>query len=202
MTHSKNEVVHTNKKHPFLTLEHGFLSVAQVTVGMHIERADGTLGTVTAWKLVPGVKTMYNLEVAQDHTFTVGAGQWIVHNCAAGDSQPTRNQMFQQAKRDAGIPTSQSPSRQGWINKSAINNKFIRGGEPARIYEFSAEGGKKYIIEHLFDGGGRGPHFHVGEPKEGVDMFQDGAKYFNLGKDEDYSGILDHYPTDFGGFSR
>jgi hypothetical protein len=25
---------------------------------------------------------MYNLEVAQDHTFTVGVGQWVVHNCA------------------------------------------------------------------------------------------------------------------------
>ncbi len=24
---------------------------------------------------------MYNLEVAQDHTFAVGAGQWVVHNC-------------------------------------------------------------------------------------------------------------------------
>jgi len=24
---------------------------------------------------------MYNLEVAQDHTFTVGDGQWVVHNC-------------------------------------------------------------------------------------------------------------------------
>lgn len=24
---------------------------------------------------------MYNLEVAQDHTFTVGQGQWVVHNC-------------------------------------------------------------------------------------------------------------------------
>lgn len=24
---------------------------------------------------------MYNLEVARDHTFTVGDGQWVVHNC-------------------------------------------------------------------------------------------------------------------------
>jgi hypothetical protein len=26
------------------------------------------------------MKVMYNLEVAQDHTFTVGIGQWVVHN--------------------------------------------------------------------------------------------------------------------------
>ncbi|GAC1666927.1 MAG: hypothetical protein PVS3B3_37880 [Ktedonobacteraceae bacterium] len=28
---------------------------------------------------------MYNLEVAQDHTFTVGSGQWVVQNCG-GDT--------------------------------------------------------------------------------------------------------------------
>ncbi|HEU5378533.1 MAG TPA: RHS repeat-associated core domain-containing protein [Ktedonobacteraceae bacterium] len=77
----RSEVVHTNKKHPFLTLEKGFLPVGQIKVGMHIRRADGRVGIITAWKLVPGVATMYNLEVAQDHTFTVGTGAWIVHNC-------------------------------------------------------------------------------------------------------------------------
>jgi len=82
VTHSKSEVVHTNKKHPFLTVEQGFLPVASVKVGMHVKRADGRVGIVTVWKRVPGITMMYNLEVAQDHTFTVGDGQWIVHNCA------------------------------------------------------------------------------------------------------------------------
>jgi len=58
--------------------------VVSVKVGMHVERADGSIGIVTVWKRVPGITMMYNLEVAQDHTFTVGDGQWIVHNCAAG----------------------------------------------------------------------------------------------------------------------
>lgn len=75
------EVVHTNKKHPFLTVEKGFLPVGQIKVGMHLLRADGRIGIVTAWALVPGVQTIYNLEVAQDHTFTVGSGAWVVHNC-------------------------------------------------------------------------------------------------------------------------
>ncbi|MDQ2886971.1 MAG: polymorphic toxin-type HINT domain-containing protein [Chloroflexota bacterium] len=75
------EVIHTNKKHPFLTVEKGFLPVGHITLGMHVVEADGQVGVITGWKVVPGVKTMYNLEVAQDHTFTVGAGQWVVHNC-------------------------------------------------------------------------------------------------------------------------
>ncbi len=30
---------------------------------------------------------MYDLEVAQDHTFTVGIQQWVVHNCNFGSNK-------------------------------------------------------------------------------------------------------------------
>ena len=86
-TLKKSEVLHTNKRHPFLTMEQGFLPVSRLTLGMHVERANGSVGVVTGWSIVAGAKTMYNLEVAQDHTFTVGDGQWVVHNCGwDGDS--------------------------------------------------------------------------------------------------------------------
>ncbi len=80
-----SEVIHTNQKHPFFTLEHGFVPVGHLHLGMHILRADGNIGVVTGWKVVPGTKAMYNLTVAQDHTFTVGMGQWVVHNTGCGD---------------------------------------------------------------------------------------------------------------------
>jgi hypothetical protein len=76
-----SEVIHTNKKHPFLTVEKGFLPVGQIKLGMHVVEANGQVGRVSGWRMVPGVQTMYNLEVAQDHTFAVGVGQWVVHNC-------------------------------------------------------------------------------------------------------------------------
>jgi RHS repeat-associated protein len=87
VTHAKgakpvSEVIHTNKKHPFLTVEKGFLPVGQIKLGMHVVEADGQAGVISGWKVVPGVKVMYNLEVAQDHTFVVGVGMWVVHNCA------------------------------------------------------------------------------------------------------------------------
>jgi len=82
-----SEVIHTNQKHPFFTLERGFVSVAQLHLGMHVLRADGNVGVVTGWKVVPGTKAMYNLTVAQDHTFTVGVGEWVVHNTAGGNCQ-------------------------------------------------------------------------------------------------------------------
>ena len=83
-----SEVLHTNKKHPFLTKEKGFVPVSRLKLGMHVLEANGTYGVVTGWKIVPGAKTMYNLEVAQDHTFTVGSGEWVVHNCGAGLPKP------------------------------------------------------------------------------------------------------------------
>ena len=90
-----SETIHTNKKHPFLTKEIGFLPVGQITLGMHVLRADGTYGIVTGWKVVSGVKAMYNLEVAQDHTFVVGVGEWVVHNCG---SSPLSQQADLEAK--------------------------------------------------------------------------------------------------------
>jgi RHS repeat-associated protein len=86
-----SETIHTNKKHPFFTEEQGFVPVGQLKLGMHVLRADGQYGLITGWKIVPGVKTMFNLEVAQDHTFTVGIGEWVVHNsgsCNIDSSQP------------------------------------------------------------------------------------------------------------------
>ncbi len=80
-TKSVSEVIHTNKKHPFLTVEKGFLPVGQITLGLHIVEANGQTGIVSGWRVVPGGKTMYNLEVALDHTFVVGMGMWVVHNC-------------------------------------------------------------------------------------------------------------------------
>ncbi len=76
-----SEVIHTNQKHPFLTKEKGFLPLGQITIGMHVLRADGQWGVVTGWKVVAGTQVMYNLEGARDHTFTVGVGEWVVHNC-------------------------------------------------------------------------------------------------------------------------
>ncbi len=85
---SRGEVLHTTSEHPFLTLEKGFLPAGHLSIGMHILRADGGVGIIIGWKIVPGTMVMYNLEVAHDHTFTVGDGQWIVHNMCPSSIVP------------------------------------------------------------------------------------------------------------------
>ncbi len=85
---SLEETVHTTAKHPFLTLEQGWVTAGQLQPGMHVWRADGQIGVVEAVVVVPGAGTMYNLEVSKLHTFEVGLGQWVVHNCNFGSDNP------------------------------------------------------------------------------------------------------------------
>ena len=111
----RSEVIHTNKKHPFLTVEKGFLPVGQIKLGMHVVEANGQTAIITGWKVVPGVKTMYNLEVAQDHTFTVGAGQWVVHNCGITGIADPANQVEGQPNLYKGEQVDvDALSAQGW----------------------------------------------------------------------------------------
>ncbi|MGB8345878.1 MAG: polymorphic toxin-type HINT domain-containing protein [Ktedonobacteraceae bacterium] len=120
VTITTSETIHTNKKHPFFTEEQGFVPVGQLKLGMHVLRADGRYGVITGYRVVPGAKTMYNLEVAQDHTFTVGVGQWVVHNSdTCGNSPGFANQErltdhFERHGGDFGSPfTTESDYEQG-----------------------------------------------------------------------------------------
>jgi len=92
----KGEVVHTTSEHPFFTTEQGFVPAGKLKVGMQVLRADGSVGVVTGWKVVSGTKVMYNLEVAHDHTFVVGEGQWVVHNLCEGG--PLGNNLVQRGR--------------------------------------------------------------------------------------------------------
>ena len=137
-----SEVVHTNKKHPFLTIEKGFLPVGQIKVGMHVLRADGRIGLITNWKLIPGVATMYNLEVANDHTFTVGTGEWIVHNCT-----PIGEGQYDQQMITDFLGTNSSKSAEAQVGLLArsqnvdVNgyNVNIEGGPTGRIGQIDVE---------------------------------------------------------------
>jgi len=44
-----SELIHTNQKHPFLTVEKGFLPIKQIMLGMHVLRADGHCHWAPFW---------------------------------------------------------------------------------------------------------------------------------------------------------
>jgi RHS repeat-associated protein len=76
------ERLETTPEHAFYTEERRWVPAQDLQVGMHIWRADGTMGRVQSVLQVQQRQRMYNLSVAQAHTFFVGDGAWLVHNCA------------------------------------------------------------------------------------------------------------------------
>jgi len=91
------ETVHTTAKHPFLTVEQGWVQAGQLQPGFHILRADGSIGVVEGVQVIPGAGTRYDLTVSNVHTFEVGSGQWVVHNCTPEGKRA--NKIAQSLKR-------------------------------------------------------------------------------------------------------
>ena len=86
------ELIETTAGHPFYELESApWLAVGQtegrwtdaldLRAGDRVWKADGTSGVVQSVAVAPVPQRMYNLTVAEAHTFFVGDGQWLVHNC-------------------------------------------------------------------------------------------------------------------------
>jgi hypothetical protein len=69
---------------------------------------------------------MYNLEVAQDHTFVVGLGMWVVHNssCAVQDLDPLHSPATSGQR-----PQLEKLSDQELLD--SVNNP--KNGDPIRI---------------------------------------------------------------------
>ena len=74
------ETLHTTDEHPFLTTDRGFVSAEDLRIGEQIRQLDGGYGVVLALQHIFGVAVRYNLTVQDDHTYAVGADQWVVHN--------------------------------------------------------------------------------------------------------------------------
>jgi RHS repeat-associated protein len=77
---SSKETIHTTQKHPWLTTK-GWITAGNLRLGDQVLRLDGETATVVALKVVPGEQDMYDLTVSNVHTFVVGTGLYVVHNC-------------------------------------------------------------------------------------------------------------------------
>ena len=77
------EVVHTTQKHPWLTTR-GWLRAGQLHLGDQVQQLDGATAIVVELKVIAGTASMYDLTVSNVHTFAVGDGQFVVHNCPNG----------------------------------------------------------------------------------------------------------------------
>ena len=76
----EGERIYTTPEHPFY-VNGQWIDAGQLSVGNLVRRLDGSAGDVEAITLEERPQVMYNLTVAEAHTFFVGEQQWLVHNC-------------------------------------------------------------------------------------------------------------------------
>ena len=182
----ESEPIGVTSGHPFFVRVHGARSdtssegddgewrrAGELQIGDVIRTAAGDWARVESVE-ERGKEQVYNFEVERNHNYFVGGQGLLVHN-GCGDAPPNltpegggRKGAFKQAKRDAGIPTSQQPSVTG--------PNFDRRGnlQPGRQYDFDvpAPGGGTRRVGIRDDSGGhyfgpgdpqnRGPHFNGG----------------------------------------
>jgi Pretoxin HINT domain/DNA/RNA non-specific endonuclease/Pre-toxin TG len=86
-SNGKTETLTTTPKHPFYALTEAnpkangvWVDAGKLKRGNWLKRANNNYGVVKWVQLERQRQEMYNLTVAQDHTFFVGDGQWLVHN--------------------------------------------------------------------------------------------------------------------------
>lgn len=107
------------------------------------------------------------------------------------EEDPTRSQAFNDAKRDANVPTSAQPDSTAKVPLTDANGQAVinpHTGQPVmtREYTFTTSDGKTIVIQdhsegHDFpDGGTVKPHFNVRPPENTRHGTVDGTK--------------DHYP--------
>ncbi|MFN8523149.1 MAG: polymorphic toxin-type HINT domain-containing protein [Chloroflexota bacterium] len=79
-TGTSGEAVETAANHPFLTQDGDWRPAGRLRVGDSLRQSAGRLGRVATVEPRSGSQVMYNLTVAEAHTYFVGAGGWLVHN--------------------------------------------------------------------------------------------------------------------------
>ncbi|MGH2486349.1 MAG: hypothetical protein ACRDHE_10080, partial [Ktedonobacterales bacterium] len=80
------EVLHTTANHPWLTADAGWKVAGTLAAVEPVRRVDGGTAVVVSLRVVPGAASMWDLTVSNVHTFAVGNGAYVVHNCPDGPS--------------------------------------------------------------------------------------------------------------------
>jgi len=81
-----NGTVVTTPDHPFFTIESGWVEAGRLWLGAHVRTTSGT-SVVRSVALRPYAGLLWDLTVDGAHTFFVGEGAWLVHNCTIDPRQ-------------------------------------------------------------------------------------------------------------------
>jgi RHS repeat-associated protein len=145
MAHSDPAVEHlgtdsgaidTTPNHPFFTTDRGWVDAGSLRVGEKVRTESGGSATVTGFTIDSTPTTMWDLTVDGAHSFFVGSGAVLVHNCP-----PVSGPNFTpEGLRPVGtspwrppefIPSSESPFAQEVLSQGA---EIEKATSPANIH--------------------------------------------------------------------
>jgi RHS repeat-associated protein len=166
------EQIETTPEHPFYTAAGEWIPAGQLQIGDSLRRADGSSGLVTAIALRSQTQQMYNITVAEAHTYFIGDGKWLVHNACpikqAGGSLPARKSEYgsytnthASGKKYAGMGGRERAQRSGKRIAEEHNDPLMatdwtpaeskthqRFDEALRIQELGGASGSNYNKIH------------------------------------------------------
>jgi len=124
------ETIHTTQKHPWLTTR-GWIPAGHLHLGDQVQQLDGATATVVGLKLIAGTAAMYDLTVSNVHTFAVGNGQFVVHNCG---SYAMKADMEAKGLWDEGITTNFGK------NRTTVGVAYVQdeGGNISRLVSMNS----------------------------------------------------------------
>jgi Pretoxin HINT domain len=123
--------------HHIWSVNHGdYIPAGELSSGDLLQLSDGTT-RIAEITVIPGIQTVYNLEIHGQHVFRVTEQGLLVHNDngVSGEAPLTSRAARRKVMRDQGIPTSQQPVSQS-RNASGREYKYevpTSGGGPPEI---------------------------------------------------------------------
>jgi RHS repeat-associated protein len=80
--------IDTTPNHPFFTTDRGWVEAGSLRVGEKVRTETGGSATVTGFTIEAAPTTMWDLTVDGAHSFFVGQGAVLVHNCGPAGGEP------------------------------------------------------------------------------------------------------------------
>lgn len=140
------EIIETTPEHPFYTAEGEWVAASALQAGDRLRRADGSYGRVNAVEFVESLQMMYNLTVAEAHTYFVGESRWLVHNMCADGIRGAPS-----GAGDSGGPTAGKKVK-GLLRRAALKiNKLVnpRGHYWCTHCQYENTNASHFDVDHI-----------------------------------------------------
>ncbi len=119
------EVIETTPEHPFFSNTLEQVPAAELQVGDRVWQGEAGYGLVETVAFVSQPQVMYNLTVAEAHTYFVGEGRWLVHNAKCWE-------VGKRSVSEVVGNTSVKPGIQNSVDKSYVERYAKLMTEPNR----------------------------------------------------------------------